>query len=71
MRFSTFVPASTNQLANQEVTMDNLPYLLSAYVVFWGLTFVLVFSIWVRQRRLEREIAALAARLGEDEQAAE
>lgn len=46
--------------------MPNLPYLLSAYVVFWALTFVLVFSIWARQRRLEREIAALQARLGEE-----
>ena len=43
------------------------PYLVAAYAVFWALTFVLVFSIWVRQRRLEREIAALAARLSEDE----
>lgn len=51
--------------------MDNppyLPYLLSAYIVFWVLPFVLVFSIWARQRRLEREIAALAARLEEDEE---
>jgi CcmD family protein len=46
--------------------MPNLVYLLSAYAVFWALTFVLVFSIWARQRRLEREIAALAARLEED-----
>ena len=27
-------------------------YLLAAYGIFWGLTFVLVFSIWNRQRRL-------------------
>jgi uncharacterized membrane protein len=47
--------------------MDNLSYLATAYGVFWALTFVLVFSIWVRQRRLEREIAALAARLKKDE----
>ena len=46
--------------------MSNLPYLLSAYIVFWALTFMLVFSIWARQRRLEREIAALQARLGEE-----
>jgi len=46
--------------------MSNLPYLLSAYIVFWALMFVLVFSIWVRQRRPEREIAALQARLGEE-----
>jgi CcmD family protein len=51
--------------------MDNLPYLLSAYVVFWVLTFVLVFSIGIRQRRLEREIAALASRLEEEERRSE
>ena len=39
--------------------MSNLRYLLSAYLVFWALTFVLVLSMWVRQRRLEREIAEL------------
>ena len=39
--------------------MSNLRYLLSAYLVFWALTFALVLSIWVRQRRLEREIARL------------
>ena len=38
-------------------------YLVAAYAVFWALTFVLVFSIWTRQRRLEREIEALEARL--------
>jgi len=47
--------------------MSNLAYLLSAYTVFWVLTFALVFSIWARQRRLEREIAALADRLREEE----
>ncbi len=39
-------------------------YLVAAYGVFWGLTFALVVSIWVRQRRLEREIEALEAQLG-------
>jgi len=29
---------------------------------------VLVFSIWARQRRLEQEIAALAAQLKENEE---
>jgi len=46
--------------------MDNLNFLLGAYGVFWTLTFVLVFSMWLRQRRLEQQIAALAARLEED-----
>ena len=40
-------------------------YLLAAYAVFWALTFVLVLSIWARQRRIEREIAELEARLRE------
>ena len=39
-------------------------YLVAAYAVFWGFTFALVFSVWARQRRLEREIAALTAHLG-------
>ncbi len=34
-------------------------YLVAAYGVFWGLTFALVFSIWARQRRMERELRAL------------
>ena len=42
-------------------------YLAAAYAVFWLLTFVLVFSMWVRQRRLEQEIAALQAKLEADE----
>jgi CcmD family protein len=41
-------------------------YLVSAYAILWALTFILVFSMWVRQRRLEREIAALQARLEAD-----
>ncbi len=48
--------------------MDNLAFILGAYGVFWTLTFVLVFSVWLRQRRLEQQIAALAARLEEDAQ---
>jgi CcmD family protein len=39
-------------------------YLVAAYAVFWALTFVLVVSIWARQRRLEREIKALETQLG-------
>ena len=49
-----------------EADVSNLPYLVCAYIVFWALTFALVFSIWLRQRRLEREIAALAAMLAEE-----
>ncbi len=39
-----------------------MSYLFAAYAVFWGLTFALVFSIWIRQRRLERELKALQER---------
>jgi CcmD family protein len=46
-------------------------YLLAAYAVFWALTFVLVLSIWARQRRLEREIEELEAQLGMGERDAE
>jgi hypothetical protein len=37
-------------------------YLIAAYIVFWAFTFGLVFAIWVRQRRVEQQIAALEAR---------
>jgi uncharacterized membrane protein len=43
-------------------------YLVAAYAVFWGLTFLLVISIWVRQRRLEQQIAALQSQLEENEE---
>jgi CcmD family protein len=36
-----------------------MSYLVVAYAVFWGLTFVYVFSIANRQRNLAREIEAL------------
>lgn len=42
-------------------------YLVAAYAVFWVLTFALAGSIWVRQRRLEREIVALRAQLSDEE----
>jgi uncharacterized membrane protein len=43
-------------------------YLVTAYAVFWALTFALVISIWVRQQRIEREIAALEAQIAPQEQ---
>jgi hypothetical protein len=42
-------------------------YLVAAYAVFWILTFVLVGSVWLRQRRLQREIAMLQAQMGDEE----
>jgi hypothetical protein len=38
-------------------------YLVAAYAVFWGFTFVFVLSLWARQRRIVRDIAALEERL--------
>ncbi len=40
-----------------------MSYMIAAYAVFWAFTFVLVFSIWARQRRIERQIVALQADL--------
>ena len=39
-------------------------YLFAAYAVFWGFTFVYVFSIGNRQRNLAREIETLKRALG-------
>jgi len=41
-----------------------MSYLVAAYAVFWGLTFIYVFSIASRQRNLAREIEALKEALG-------
>ncbi len=41
-------------------------YLVAAYAVFWIGTFVLVVSMWGRQRRIEREIEALEERLARE-----
>jgi uncharacterized membrane protein len=38
-------------------------YLVAAYAVFWGFTFILVLSIWARQRRIERDLEAFDERL--------
>jgi CcmD family protein len=42
-------------------------YLFAAYAVFWALTFVFVFSIASRQKRLEKEIEALRRALEREE----
>lgn len=39
--------------------MGNLEYLFAAYFVLWIISFALIASIAVRQRRLEREISRL------------
>lgn len=42
---------------------SNLVYLLAAYAIFWAATFVYVFSIRARQRKLEQELDTLRALL--------
>jgi len=34
-------------------------FLVAAYAVFWAITFILVFSISARQKRLQQELDAL------------
>ena len=34
-------------------------FLVAAYAVFWAITFILVFSISARQKRLQQELEAL------------
>ncbi len=34
-------------------------YLVIAYAVFWGITFALVFSIFIRQEATERELTSI------------
>jgi len=41
-------------------------YLFAAYAVFWAITFIFVFSIASRQKRLEKEIEALKRALDSD-----
>jgi CcmD family protein len=39
--------------------MDNFSYLFWAYVIFWALLFVYVFSLFRKNKSLRREIDAL------------
>ena len=42
-----------------------MTYLAAAYAVFWGVTFLYVFSIASRQKRLRREIDVLKQTLSD------
>ena len=46
--------------------MENIEYLAAAFAVFWGFTFVYVFSIARRQKNLEQEVQVLESLLEED-----
>ncbi len=39
--------------------MDTLGYMMAGYLVIWGLAFGLLFSMWSRSRRLERELESV------------
>ena len=43
--------------------MENFGYLFAAYTIIFAVIFLYVMFIWRRQRRLEREVAALEHRL--------
>jgi CcmD family protein len=43
-----------------------MTYLFLAYAVFWGVTFALVFSIFVRQKATERELSSLRVLVEQD-----
>lgn len=45
--------------------MENIEFLAAAFAVFWGFTFVYVFSIARRQRNLEQELKMLESLLDE------
>lgn len=46
--------------------MENVEFLAAAFAVFWGLTFIYVFSIARRQQNLERELGVLESLLDEE-----
>jgi CcmD family protein len=46
--------------------MDNIEFLAVAYAVFWGFTFLYVFSIARRQKNLEQELQVLESLVEEE-----
>jgi CcmD family protein len=46
--------------------MENIEFLAAAFAVFWGFTFVYVFSIARRQQNLERELQVLESLVEEE-----
>ena len=46
--------------------MKNVEFLAAAYAVFWGLTFLYVFSIARRQKNLEQELQVLESLIEDD-----
>jgi CcmD family protein len=48
--------------------MKNIEFLAAAYAVFWGFTFIYVFSIARRQQSLERDLKVLESLLEEEDE---
>jgi CcmD family protein len=51
--------------SKERVSMYNLGYLFAALLVLWSISFALIASIAVRQKRLEREIDRLRKEQGD------
>jgi CcmD family protein len=47
------------------MTMENQGYLLAVFTIVWVGLFAYIFSMVGKQKRLEREMESLRARLGE------
>lgn len=48
--------------------MENVEFLAAAYAVFWGITFIYLFSIARRQQDLERDLKVLESLLDEEQE---
>jgi len=48
--------------------MENVEFLAAAYAVFWGFTFIYVFSIARRQKNLEQDLKVLESLLDEEKE---
>ncbi len=48
--------------------MADLIYLMLAYAAFWVLSFALIFSIFSRQKKLDKEVALLKQLVNDNSQ---
>ena len=46
--------------------MDNIEFLAVAFLVFWGLTFLYMFSVARRQKNLEQDVQLLEGLVKEE-----
>ena len=57
--------ADTVAAATGLVTIPKFPFLVAAYAVVFAVLFLYLVSLHVRQRQLDREVAALERRLND------